>query len=82
MKTSSELRTEARNNLSKKFGEAIVISLLYFAITSAINIASQFIPFAAILLLAVTVPFSYALVMSFLKLKRNDNFSYGDIFSL
>ena len=42
MKTSSELRTEARNNLSKKFGEAIVISLLYFAITSAINIASQY----------------------------------------
>ena len=37
MKTSSELRTEARNNLSKKFGEAIVISLLYFAITSAIS---------------------------------------------
>lgn len=82
MKTSSELRAEARNNLSKKFGEAIVISLLYFAITSAINIASQFIPFASILLLAVTVPFSYALVMSFLKLKRNDNFSYGDIFTL
>lgn len=81
MMTSSELRASARNNLSGKWGEAIVIALIYSGITSVISLISQFIPFASLLLMVVTVPFAYGLSISFLKLKRNDNFSYGDIFT-
>lgn len=81
MMTSSELRTEARNNLSNKWGEAILVALIYFAVTIALNMISQFIPGASLLLLIVNVPFGYGVIVSFLKLKRNDNFSYGDIFT-
>ena len=81
MKNSSELREEARNNLSSKWGEAILVSLIYWGTSFGLNFAGQIIPFGSLLLLIVSIPFSYGLSISFLKLKRNDNFSYGDIFT-
>lgn len=81
MKNSSELREEARNNLSDKWGEAILVALIYFGLTFAINMIGSFIPFSSVLLLVVTIPLSFGLSISFLKLKRNDNFSYGSIFT-
>ena len=81
MKNSSELREEARNNLSDKWGSAVLVALIYFGVSFAINMIGSFIPFSSILLLVITIPFSFGITISFLKLKRNDNFSYGSIFT-
>ena len=97
MKTASELRAEARASLSPKWGEAIVLSLIFIGVTIALNVINNLISFIAafipfigtiftfalgIVFALISVILSYGFTFSFIKLKRNDNFSYGDFFTL
>lgn len=81
MLSASEIRKQARTNLQGKWSTAIVISLIYIAISFAISFASNLVPFIGIALLIITVPLQYGLIYSFIKIYRNEEYSYGDLFT-
>lgn len=81
MLSSSEIRKQARANLQGKWSTAVLISLIYMAISFAISFASNFVPFLGLALLIVTVPLQYGLIYSFMKIYRNEEYSYGDLFT-
>lgn len=81
MLSASEIRKQARTNLQGKWSSVIVIALIYMAITFAISLASNFIPFLSIAILIITVPLQYGLIYSFIKIYRNEEYSYGDLFT-
>lgn len=76
-----EIKKHAKNNLKGKWSTAIVVSLIYLAISFVISRFSSNIPFADIVLLVITIPLGYGLIYSFLKIYRNEEFSYGDFFT-
>lgn len=76
----SELRKEAREALSGKWGKGICIILAYLLITFAIGFVeglfennSLLFLLIEIAVLLITVPLSFGLTISFMKLKRNEN---------
>ena len=76
----SELRKEAREALSGKWGKGICIILAYLLITFAIGFIeglfennSLLFLLIEIAVLVITVPLSFGLTISFMKLKRNEN---------
>lgn len=81
MLSSSEIRKQARANLQGKWSTAVLLSLIYIAISFVISFASNFVPFLGIALLIVTVPLQYGLIYSFIKIYRNEEYSYGDLFT-
>lgn len=81
MLSASEIRKQARTNLQGKWSSVIVIALIYMAVMFAISFASNFIPFLSIALLIITVPLEYGLIYSFIKIYRNEKYSYGDLFT-
>ncbi len=81
MLSASEIRKQARTNLQGKWSTAILISLIYIAISFAISSASNFVPFLGLALVIVTVPLQYGLIYSFIKIYRNEEYSYGDLFT-
>lgn len=81
MLSASEIRKQARNNLEGKWSQVVVLTLIYMAITFVISFASNFVPFLGIVLLIITVPLEYGLIYSFIKIYRNEEFSYGDLFT-
>lgn len=81
--TSSELRAHARESLRGKWGKAALITLVYLVINWGIGFVLGFIPFVGGLLVTiVSLPISYGLLVTFLKLKRNEEVSYADFLSL
>lgn len=76
----SVLRKEARNNLKGKWKKALLIMLLFYMITILIGIAANWIALnttfgmiAIILNIVITVSLNYGILVSFIKLKRNEN---------
>lgn len=45
MLSASEIRKQARTNLQGKWSTAVLISLIYIAISFVISFASNFVPF-------------------------------------
>lgn len=77
--TSSELRTSAREALKGKWGKAALLSLVYALITFVISFVLKFIPFVgSILQFVISVPLSYGLLVTFMKLRRDEEVSYTD----
>ena len=75
--TASQLRQEARANLTGKWGKGALITLCYFLIMWAISFVLAFIPMlGSIASMAISIPISYGLICSFMKLKRNEEVSY------
>lgn len=82
MLSASEIRKQARENLKNKWSQVVLLTLIYTAINIGINSLSGFVPFLGILCLIITVPFEIGLVFSFIKIYKNETFSYGDLFTL
>lgn len=75
----SVLRKEARNNLKGKWKKALLIMLLFYMITILIGVAANWIALnttfgmiAIILNIVITVSLNYGILVSFIKLKRNE----------
>lgn len=81
MLSASEIRKQARTNLQGKWSTAVLVSLIDIAISFAISCASNFVPLIGIALLIITVPLQYGLIYSFIKIYRNEEYSYGDLFT-
>lgn len=81
--TSSELRANARESLKGKWGKAALITLVYVIINWAISFILGFIPFiGGILATIISLPISFGLLVTFMKLKRNEEVTYTDFLSL
>ena len=75
----SVLRKEARKNLKGKWKNALLIMLLFFTISLLLTIFTYWISanstygiFASILNIVTTISLGYGLLVSFIKLKRNE----------
>lgn len=80
--TSSDLRKSAREALNGKWGKAALITLVYTIITFVISFVLNLIPFVgSIALFVISVPLSYGILVSFMKLKRNEEVTYTDFLS-
>lgn len=81
--TSSQLRTKARESLKGKWGKAALITFIYSLIVWVIDFILSFIPgIGGIILTVISLPISYGFLVSFMKLKRNEEVSYVDFLSL
>lgn len=81
--TSSQLRTKAREDLKGKWGKAALITLIYIIVEYAIGFVLAFIPvFGRIASWVISIPLSYGLLVTFIKLKRGEEVSYIDFFNL
>lgn len=81
--TSSELKAKARESLKGKWGKAALITLVYVIINWVINFILGFIPFiGGILVTIISLPISFGLLVTFMKLKRNEEVTYTDFLSL
>lgn len=81
--TSSQLRTEARESLKGKWGKAALMTLVYSIIVWVINFILSFIPgIGGIISAVISLPISYGFLVSFMKLKRNEEVNYVDFLSL
>jgi uncharacterized membrane protein len=79
LKINSELRAEARNSLSGRWGAGAVIALVYAVIIGAI---SGFIPkeLSCVLSLLVGSVLGYGILIVFLKSFRKGDLEIGDLF--
>lgn len=80
---TSQIRANARESLQGKWGKAALLTLVYGVITFAISFVLNLIPVVgSIILLVIELPISYGLLVSFMKLKRNEEVGYTDFLSL
>lgn len=81
--TSSELRANARESLKGKWGKAALITLVYIVINWVISFILGLIPFiGGIASTIISLPISFGLVVTFIKLKRNEEVTYTDFLNL
>ena len=80
---SSELRASARKALTGKWGKGALLTLCYWLITFVINFVLNFIPFIGpIASFIISMPISFGLLASFMKLKRDEEVGYTDFLSI
>lgn len=89
MMTATEIRKDARNHLTNKWGKGALIILCYFLIEFAINLLSSLTEEIAIInllisiaTLVISIPLSYGLIISFMKLKRDEEVKAFDFLIL
>lgn len=75
--TSSQLRANAREALKGKWGKVALLTLVYSLI---VGIASWFLNLVPVIgsiaVFVLTLPVAYGLLVSFIKIKRNEDVSY------
>lgn len=80
---SSQLRASAREALKGKWGKAALMTLCYLIIFFLISMVLNLIPvIGSICYMLISIPLSYGLLASFIKLKRDEEVGYIDFISL
>lgn len=70
---ASQIRANARESLTGKWGKAALMILVYGIIVCVINYLAFLIPVVGpILITVISMPISYGLIVSFMKLKRGE----------
>ena len=76
---ASEIKANARKALAGKWGKAAILTLVYSIIVFVINFVCRLIPIVGgIILFVISTPISYGLLVSFMKLKRDEDVNYTD----
>lgn len=76
---ASQIRANAREALSGKWGKAALLTLTYAVIVFVINFVCRLIPIVGgLLLFVISTPISYGFLVSFMKLKRGEDVGYTD----
>ena len=82
---ASEIRKNAREALRGKWGKAVCITLVYMFISFVIVLVQGFFnerslaySLIGIAYIVISIPMSFGLIISFMKLKRNENVSAVD----
>lgn len=90
MMTATDTRKEARQCLKGKWMKGVLITLLYSLVEFLFNLVIQYTnnsaPLASsiisIINTIISVPLSFGLTVSFMKLKRGEDISYTDFFKI
>lgn len=78
---SSQIRAEARNNLTGKWGKAALLTLVFGVIEYLISFLLQLVPMVGGLInLVITPVLTFGFLVSIIKLKRNEEVGYIDFF--
>ncbi len=78
---SSQIRAEARNSLTGKWGKAALLTLVFGVISYLISFLLNFLPVVgAIINLVITPVLAFGFLVSIIKLKRNEEVGYIDFF--
>lgn len=76
---ASQIRANARESLTGKWGKAALLTLTYSIIVFVIDFVCNLIPvIGGIILFVISTPISYGLLVSFMKLKRGEEVEYVD----
>lgn len=76
---ASQIRANARESLTGKWGKAALLTLTYSIIVFVIDFVCNLIPvIGGIALFVISTPISYGLIVSFMKLKRGEEVGYVD----
>ncbi len=79
---ASQIRANARESLTGKWGKAALLTLTYSIIVFVINFVCNLIPIiGSIALFVISTPISYGFLVSFMKLKRGEEVGYVDFLS-
>ncbi len=85
----SDIRKQAREALSSKWKNAVLITLVYFAFDLVLGYINGFVRDIAVLsfvvniaVFIISIPIAYGLVISFMKLKRGEEVKCYDFFKL
>lgn len=79
---ASQIRANARENLTGKWGKAALITLSYVIIVFVISFLCNLVPvIGQIAWIVISTPISYGLLVSFIKLKRDEEVDYTDFLS-
>lgn len=78
---SSEIRAEARKNLTGKWGKGALLTLVFAIATYIISLILNFIPvLGPIANFVITPALSFGYLIGFIKLKRGEDVGYFDFF--
>ena len=87
MMTATNTRSQARKSLTNKWGKGALISLAYVFISYLLNyisarfVASSLESIIGIIISLVEIPLSFGLLISFIRLKRNEDVKAFDFFN-
>lgn len=80
---SSELRANAREALKGKWGKAALFTLCYVLIMFVVSFLLNLIPFVGpIAQFVIATPISFGVLVTFMKLKRDEDVGYTDFLSI
>ncbi len=83
MVVSSNLRANAREALRGKWGKASLLTLFYVLITFAITFLLNLVPIVGpIVQLIINLPISFGFLVTFMKLRRDEDVAYTDFLSI
>ena len=85
MPTRAELKANAKQALTGKWGKGALITLCYVLVAVGVNIATtilSFIPFIGLATTIITIPLALGLIFSFIKLKRGEEVGAFDFLKL
>ena len=78
---AKDFRAKSREALTGKWGKAALFTLIYSLITYCISWIANLIPVVGgIANFIITVPLTYGVVATFIKIKRGEEFGYVDFF--
>lgn len=78
---SSQIRAEARNSLTGKWGKAALLTLVFGVISYIITLLVNLVPMVGgIINLVITPVLAFGFLVSIIKLKRNEEVGYIDFF--
>ena len=81
MMLASQIRANARESLQSKWGKAALITLVFMVISFLLNFLNIIPLIGGLVVTVISVPLSYGLVATFIKLKRNENVTYTTFLS-
>ena len=87
MMTATNTRSQARESLTNKWGKGALITLAYFLISYALNYISSKFYYSStkyineLIVFLVELPLTFGLIVSFIRLKRNEDVKAFDFLS-
>lgn len=81
MMLASQIRANARESLQNKWGKAALISLVFMVASFFLSLLTIIPMIGGLAVTVISVPLSYGLVATFIKLKRNEDVTYTTFLS-
>lgn len=80
--SASEIRAQARKDLSGKWGKFILLNVLFIIVTAVLALLNMIPVVGAVVTVVVTIPLEYGFLMNQIRLKRGETESVTEFFKL